>query len=124
MIISQELILSLAGIITAVGGAWLTIRKISKDLQKSQEENNNEILKLAKNDLLVKEQQLESKILSLEDKVENLEKGFQKDLEYLKESHNMEIKNLGEKIESLREEIQRQHAGVLNLLTKMLDQRD
>lgn len=124
MVISQDLIFSLAGLITAVGGAWLTISKISKDINKKQEENNNKILKLAKDELLKKEQQLESKIMLLEEKVENLEKNIQKDMDYLKESHSIEIKNLGDKIESLREEIRTQHAGVLQLLTEMVKQKD
>jgi hypothetical protein len=47
-----------------------------------------------------------------------------KDLDHVKESHNAELKNLGEKIEEVRSELRFQHTQILQLLTKMVDERE
>jgi hypothetical protein len=42
-------------------------------------------------------------------------------LSNIKDTHALELKNLGDKIEALRNDLQNQHAGVLQLLTRLVD---
>lgn len=121
MEITQEVLLSLAGVVTAVGGAWLTVRKIAKDLKKEKKEHAAEILQEAKEEIARKETALNAKITELEGRHEALEKSVEKDLAHMRETYNGEIRNLGQKIEDLRSELRNQHTQMVQLLTKMID---
>lgn len=121
MEISQELILSLAGIITAVGGAWLTVRKIQKDKEQQREAFKASILAEAEESFKLKEKDLQTKIEATEGRLDNLKESVEKDLSHLRETYNGEIKNLAVKIEDLRSELRNQHTQMVSLLTKMID---
>lgn len=116
-------LLELAGAITAFGTAWITVRKIVKDSHKAKKENAAEILQAAKEADQEMKLELESKIQALDLKLRSLEVSVDKDLSHLKEAYTSEIKNLGEKIEDLRNELRQQHAGLLDLLTKLVGKR-
>lgn len=121
MEISQELILSLAGIVTAVGGAWLTVRKIQKDKEQQKEAFKASILAEAEESLKLKETALQAKIEAAEGRLDNLKESVEKDLAHLRETYNGEIKNLAVKIEDLRSDLRNQHTQMVSLLTKMIE---
>lgn len=115
-------LIPLAATITTLGGAWLTVRKIAKDLAKSKKEQAKEILQAAKEEDTLLKTKLEARIEGIKAELKNLEFNVNKDISFLKESHSNEIKNLGERIESLRDELKSQHGQLLTLLTKLIDQ--
>jgi polyhydroxyalkanoate synthesis regulator phasin len=121
--IDYTTLLEIAGAVTTLGGAWITIRKITKDAQKAKKEHVAEILHAAKEADHEMRAELEIRIQKLESKLGNLEVSVEKDLSHLKEAYTSEIKNLGEKIEDLRNELRQQHAGLLDLLTKLVGKR-
>lgn len=124
-------ILAIAGAITVVGGAWLTVRKISKDYEKQGELEAAKTLQTAKEEaskvkaLLVSDRAL--MLQSIEIKIENVQVDLDthkasvaKDLSHIRETYNGEIRNLGIKIEDLRAELRNQHSQLVALLTKMI----
>jgi len=113
-------ILSVSAFITAVGGAWLTVRKIAKDTEKRKKEWVAEILQHAKEADQANRTNLEVKIHDLELQLKVLRETMDKELEYIKKSHDSEFKHLSEKIENLRQELASQHSNILSLLTKMV----
>lgn len=121
MELTQEMVLSLAGVVTAIGGAWLTVRKISKDAQAQKKEHAEEILKIAREELAAKETALQARLNALDTRIDTLESSVDKDLQHLRETYNGEIRNLGQKIEDLRSELRNQHTQMVSLLTKMID---
>lgn len=55
--------------------------------------------------------------------ISNLEKKIDKDILNVKEIYNSEIRSLGEKIESLRDQMQNQHKQMIELLSKMISDK-
>jgi hypothetical protein len=106
---------------TALGTAWLTIRRIAKDAKKERKEIAAEILQSAKEFDQALKIKLESKIHNLDVKVDTLKDNIDKDIAHVRETYNSEIKFLGQKIESLREEVRGQHTQLVQLLTKMIE---
>lgn len=119
--IELSMIIAAAAAFTTIGGAYLTFRRIQKDARAEREAYTVNILKEAEerdNDLRTA---LETKIESLKKELENLEETVNKDLEHIRETYNGEIRNLGQKIEELRQELRQQHGNLVKLLTKMID---
>jgi chromosome segregation ATPase len=114
-------LLPAAGVIITIGSAYLTIRKIQKDSEKSKKEQSAEILQSAKEEIALKEKDLQSRFNLLDTRIENLETSVEKDLQHLRETYNGEIRNLGTKIEELRSELRNQHTQMVSLLTKMIE---
>lgn len=113
--------MSIASAISVLGGAWLMIRKIAKDADRSKKNHAAAILQSAKEaDSLIKTK-LDGKIHDLEAQIRNYQENTEKDIEHLKETYSNEIKNLGEKIENLRDEVNSHHSQIIVLLGKMLD---
>ena len=121
MELTQEMLLSLAGVVTAIGGAWLTVRKISKDAQAQKKEHAEDILKTAREELAAKELALNARLNAMDTRIDSLESSVDKDLQHLRETYNGEIRNLGQKIEDLRSELRNQHTQMVSLLTKMIE---
>lgn len=117
-------IVSISVSISAIGGAWLTIRKIAKDAEKTRKEQAAEILHEAKEADAEMKLKLEAKIAALSTQVKNLEVNVEKDLDHLKQTYNGEIRNLGQKIEELRSELRNQHGQLVQLLSEMIKNRD
>lgn len=109
-----------AGVLITLGSLYLTVRKIQKDGEKSKKEQAAEILQSAKEELALKEKDMNAKIEAAETRIDNLEKSVEKDLKHLKETYTGEIHNLASKIEDLRQQLTDQHASLLNLLTKLI----
>jgi glycerol-3-phosphate dehydrogenase len=122
-LINTPTIVSLAAGITAIGGAWLTMRRIARDGARQREEHSAKILQSAKQADQELKLKLENKIHELELQLVGTREGLEKDIEHLREYHSSELKNLSDKIESLREELRQQTTGILNLLTKLVDNK-
>ncbi len=114
-------LMSVAAATTALGGAWLTIRKIAKDNDRRKKQYTAEILQSAKEADQSLKVRLESKVHELEIQLRTLKENVDKDITHLRETYNGEIKFLGQKIEELRSEVRNQHAQLVQLLTKMID---
>lgn len=110
-----------AGVIITLGTAYLTIRKIQKDAEKTKREQAAEILQSAKEEIALKEKDLELKISTVESRIDALEKSVEKDMQHLRETYSGEIRNLASKIEDLRGEIRNQHSQMIGLLSKIID---
>lgn len=121
--ISMGTIIAISGAVTAIGGAYLTMRSIQKDNEKSKEIQAAKILQDAKEEDALLKASLESRISILETSLKNLETSTQKDLEHIRVTQEGEIKHLGERIESLREELRQQHGQLLSLLSKLIDNK-
>jgi glycerol-3-phosphate dehydrogenase len=119
----MQTLLPVAGTITVIGTAWLTIRKIAKDAAKQKKEQAAEILHAAKEEDALLKAKLEARIESVKAQLSNLELNVNKDLTHLKETYSGEIKNLGQKIEELRSELKNQHGQLVTLLTEMIKKR-
>lgn len=112
------------GALIAIGTLVLTVQKILKNVKKAKEEERAKILQEAKEQVASVKIELEAKIDGLEEKLKNVETSVGKDLSHLKDLHESEIKVLGEKIESLRDELKTQHVQLMTILTKLIDERN
>ncbi len=122
--LDYQSIMTLAGSIITVGTAISIIQKVVKNWNKSREEHVAQILQAAKEEVSHAKVKLEARIKDVEADLETLKVSMSKDLDHVKETHNAELKNLGEKIEEVRSELRFQHTQILQLLTKMVDDRD
>jgi uncharacterized protein YPO0396 len=116
-----QLLLPAAGAIATLGGAYLTIQNITKNLKEEKEKELGKVLSEAKEDLSILRTEMDNKINETNAKLRNLEINVNKDLDHLKETYNAEIRNLGAKIEELRDELRSQHGSLVTLLTKVID---
>jgi len=112
-----------AGAITAIGGIYTAIKKWIRHSADKKEKYKQDILKQARGEAEKIRRELEEKIEKLEVEVETQKQNIYKDIGFLRESHSNEIRNLTEKIEELREDLKIQHVGILNLLTKLVDNK-
>jgi hypothetical protein len=110
-------------LIVVMSGLVYTWTKIYRNVKKGQAEHSAKILQEAKEADAVIRAELEAKIEALSVKFTNLEVNIGKDIVYLKEAHAVELKNIGEKIELLRQELRAQNAGVLDLLSKIVSKK-
>jgi hypothetical protein len=117
-------IITIAGGIATLGTAVTVIQKVFKNLQKAREERNAIILHAAKEEISRARVALESRIKDIESDLANLKVALNKDLDYAKESNNEAIKVLGEKVDETRRELREAHTQILQLLTRMLDDKD
>ena len=120
-LITMTTLMSIASAVSVIGGAWLMIRKIAKDAERSKKNHAAIILQSAKEADSLMKIKLETKIHDLEAEFKNYQENIEKDIEHLKSTYNNEIKNLGEKIENLRDEVNNHHSQIIGLLSKMLD---
>lgn len=120
----QFTLMPLAATITALGGAWLTVRKIAKDHDKSRKEQEKDFLRMAKEEDVLMKTKLDARIDGLKAELRNLETSVNKDMDHLKDTYNGEIRNLGQKIEELRSELKNQHGQLVQLLTEMIKKRN
>ena len=124
--------LPMAGVIITLGTAYLTIRKIARDAKREKREQAAEILQTAKEEIaksraaITSERALVQK--DFEARISNLEQEFQahkesvdKDFAHVRETYNSEIRNLGNKIEELREELRSQNNQMIGLLSKLIE---
>ena len=110
-----------AGAVTALGGAYTTVRHLLNRSKIKKQEHRQDILKEAKEEADKIKISLETKIKALEVEFQTQKQNVSKDLAHFKETHGAEVKALGEKIESLRQDLSQQHQALIGLLTKLVD---
>lgn len=110
------------GAVTAVGGVYAFIRHISHKRKRAEEKYKEDILDQARSEMKKIEESLEIKIKILEIELESQKLNVSKDFSHFKETHNAEVRVLGEKIENLRQDISQQHQALVGLLTKLVNQ--
>lgn len=123
-VVNLNMVITVAGAISSLGGAWMIIRKIQRDAKKERQVEAASILQAAKQHTNDLEERMNSQLELAKKDLENFKENVDKDLQHLRETYNGEIRNLGQKIEELRSEIRNQHSQMVNLLTKMIDSRD
>ena len=109
-----------SGAITLIGGAYMTIRKIARDSKGERKELVAEILQQAKEEDSLIKAKLESRLEALRAELKNLEFNINKDVSYLRETQRVDMRNLADKLETLREELRGQHGQLVQLLTTMV----
>lgn len=114
-------LLEIAGMITAFGGACLTIWNIFLKFKKNREYYRKSILSQAKLEMDKIQIQLEDKIKALEVELAVQKENVAKDISFMKETQTAEIANLANKIQDIREQLNTQHAQLVALLTKLVD---
>ncbi len=112
---------AVGGAVTAIGGIYAIVKRLMTNSKRKKEDYRNSILKEAKQEVNKLEKELEEKIKKVNFEVQDLRDCISKDIINLKENHAVELKNLSEKIELLREELKSQSSGILILLTKLVD---
>jgi len=122
--VSLGTLVGAAGVISALCAPIIALRSLQKSIRKEKEEEAAKILQAAKEADNAAKAELEAKIHELEGKLANLKESVEKDIEHLKETYNGEIRNLGEKIEELRSDLNQQHGHLVQLLTKLIEHRD
>jgi hypothetical protein len=122
--VNLSTLMAIAMAVTTIGGAWLTIRRISKDSARQKEIHGAKILQAAKEADQALRLKLESRVHELENDLESLKDSVAKDIAHLRETYNGEIKFLGQKIEELRSEVRNQHGQLVQLLSKMIENKD
>lgn len=123
MEISSDNVMALVGGLSAIGALVVTWQKVVKNLKKSKEERDARLLQEAKEEAAAVKVQLEAKIEKLEQKLKTVESSVKQEIGHVRDLHENEIKALGEKIESLRDELKTQHVQLMNILTKLIDDR-
>lgn len=109
--------------VSSVCGAYMAIRKVIKDGEKTKKDHHKEFMDDAKKEFAKVEAKLKAEIQALEADLANLKLNVSKDVDHLKETYNNEIRNLGQKIEELRVELNQQHGHLVQLLTEMVKKR-
>jgi hypothetical protein len=117
---SNDSILTIVEVLSAIGGFTYSILKIIKESKKTKKIQADRIIEECKELDLVVKNNLESRIDLLEHQLHNLEANVAKDLTNLKENHTIELKNLSERIELLRADLTSQHSQIVSLLMKMI----
>jgi len=112
-----------AGAITALSGGWAFYRHIRYGIADKKERYRAAIMTEAKLEMTKIESKMSVRINSLEVELSNHKDNIVRDMSHMKEVYNAEIKTLGEKIDSLRSDLQDQHSSMITLLTKLVNSK-
>lgn len=112
------------GISMGVATLIVTLQKVFKNFRKEREERAAQIMQMAKEEDHILRVRMEARIAEIDTKVKTLEISVNKDITHLKETYSAEIKVLGEKIETLRDELRNQHSQMVTLLSKLIDSKE
>lgn len=104
----------------SIASVFLTAQKLIRHLKSEKEKEIEQVLEKAMAELQKEKTLLEMKIQACFDENERLRESLEKEIEFTRSSYEMEVKNLGEKIESLKEEVRSQNTQILNLLAKLI----
>jgi hypothetical protein len=121
MIMDVNALLTIAGGLTALGGAYQTISVVLGALKKRKNKYRQSILDEAKAEAGQIKTQLEAKIDALGLELKSQKENLSKDLLHLRETYNAEIRVLGEKIDETRRQLDQQHSQLVNLLTSLIE---
>lgn len=112
------LIITLSGLIYT----WIKIaREVKKERDKDRKEITATILQTAKEEDALMKAKLEARIEKIDAQVASLELSINKDISHLKETYSSEIRNLGKKIEDLRDELRSTHGQLVSLLSTLIE---
>lgn len=104
----------------SIASVFLTAQKLIRHLKSEKEKEIEQVLEKAMAELQKEKTLLEMKIQACFDENERLRESLEKEIEFTRSSYEMEVKNLGDKIESLKEEVRSQNTQILNLLAKLI----
>jgi chromosome segregation ATPase len=110
-----------ASSVAVIGGIYTTTRHFLNSFRIKREMYREEILLKAREQADKVKEELEEKIKALEVEFNGQKESISKDLNYLKQAYTSEIKNLGEKIEDIRDQLNQQHGQLVSLLTRMIE---
>lgn len=119
----MNITIPLAAVVTITSLIY-TWQRIFKTAKRDRDEHAARILQSAKEDDNLLKAKLEARIEKIDAQVKNLELNVNKDINHLKETYSAEIKVLGEKIETLRDELRNQHSQMVTLLSKLIDAKE
>ena len=114
---------AIGGIVTALGALYGATRHAIARSRRKKEEYRQGILKEANDSMTKIKAELEEKIKSVESEIQAQKLNVSIEFSHFKETHNAEIKVLGEKIESLRQDLHDQHQALVSLLTKLVESK-
>lgn len=107
-------------VISGLGSVYVGIKHLKYSFQDKKSKERQAILDKANEELAKVEDKLNKKINSLQLEFETHKTSLSKDLDFMQSTYNAEIKVLGERIESLREDLVTQHGQLVNLLTQLV----
>lgn len=110
-----------AGAITAISGLYAAARHLRYNIQAKKDKERQAILAIAEEQINKIAFEFEEKIKNIKNDLENHKVNVSKDFGFLKETYSSEVKNLGEKIEIIRDQLSQQHGQLVALLTRMID---
>lgn len=113
-------------VVVALGtllGLFLSVSKLKKGFKEELEQETEKAIQYARDAAKNDMQLLKLQVDNLGQDIKRLDESFQKDVAHIRETYNNEIRNLGNKIEELREEVRSQHSQLVSLLTKLVSDR-
>ena len=119
----QSLIIQIALAASTLAGLYVSVGQLKSGFKKELEDETAKALDLVKATSQTDVVMLKGQIDNLAKEINRLEDSFQKDVSHIRETYNSEIRNLGHKIEELREEVRGQHSQLVTLLTKLVSER-
>ena len=111
---------AIGGAATAIGSTWAAIKHLKYNRKSKKEKERQEILDTAHEAMSKIEVKLNGRINKLEIELEAQKLSVSRDLDHVKEIYNAEIRNLADKIDSLRQDLGEQHSNMVALLTKLV----
>ncbi len=119
----NHLIGPVLGALAAILGAAATFSKLKASFREELREETDKAIEYARDAARNDVELLKVQVENLSKEINRLEDSFQKDVAHIRETYNNEIRNLGNKIEELREEVRGQHSQLVTLLTKLVSNR-
>lgn len=120
---SQELIGPVAVALGTIFGAYASLAKIKAGFKKELQEETQKAIVAAREASISDIAILQVKIENLGKDMTNLKDSIEKEIDFVKQTHDSEIRNLGSKIEELRDEVRGQHSQLVSLLSKLISDR-
>lgn len=104
-------------------GLYVSVSRLKAGFKQELAEETEKAIDLVKATGQTDVAILKGQIENLTREITRLEDSFKKDVSHIRETYNSEIRNLGHKIEELREEVRGQHSQLVTLLTKLVSER-
>jgi len=117
---SPEILGAVLGALGTIGTVIVTFSKLKESFRKEVDKEIKVAIESARNIADADIKAFNLRLDSVSRDIENLSDKIDRDIDHVKIIYNGEIRSLGEKIESLREDVQKQHAQLVSLLTKLI----
>jgi peptidoglycan hydrolase CwlO-like protein len=113
------------GAVVASVGSFLTVLftifKMRASFKAEVLKENKEVVEHSRQLALRDIQNMTKELEVLEQKVKALEAQFEREVEHIKDRHNTDLENLGQKISELKEEMRGQFSQLVSILTRLMD---